>query len=175
VTDALGRALLEEARERLVKGFPAQVLACLDLLGDEQIWWRANEGSNSVGNLVLHVCGSSRHFIGRGLGGSDYARDRPGEFAERGPLPKDDLKRLVRETAEETGRVLDALDPARLLEQGDRAGGPFTALALVQRTSHHWALHTGQIVFATKMLQAGAVSELWYQTMGPSVGGQVKP
>lgn len=174
MTPELGRALLDEARERLVNGFPAQVTACLDLLPDQQIWWRANEGSNSIGNLVLHVCGSSRHFIGRGLGGSGYVRDRPREFAERGPLPKDHLKHLVRETADETGRVLDALDPARLLDVTDRAGEPFTALALVQRTSHHWAVHTGQIVFAAKMLKSGGVNELWYETMGPTVGGKKK-
>lgn len=170
----VGRAILDEARERLVKGLPAQVIAVLDLLGDEQIWWRANDGSNSVGNLVLHVCGSSRHFLGRGLGGSDYVRDRPREFAERGPLAKDVLKQLVRETADETGRVLAGLDPSRLLEVSDRAGELFTALALVQRTSHHWAVHTGQIVYAAKMLQAGAVNELWYGSMGPTVGGQKK-
>jgi uncharacterized damage-inducible protein DinB len=175
VTAELGRALLDDARERLVKGFPAQVQACLDLLTDEQIWWRANDASNSIGNLVLHVCGSSRHFIGRGLGGSDYRRDRPAEFAERGPLPKEHLKRLVRETAEETGRVLAGLDPSRLMEVTHRAGEAFTTLALVQRTSHHWALHTGQIVYAAKMMKAGAVSELWYKTMGPTVGGPKKP
>jgi hypothetical protein len=44
-------------------------------------------------------------------------------------------------------------------------------MALVQRTSHHWAVHTGQIVYAAKMLQAGAVDELWYKSMGPTVGG----
>ena len=175
MTPDLGRALIDEARERLVKGFPAQVVACVDLLTDEQIWWRANEGSNSVGNLVLHVCGSSRHFLGRGLGGSSYVRDRPREFAERGPLSKDVLKQQVRETAEETARLLDGLDPARLLEVTDRAGEPFTTLVLVQRTSHHWAVHTGQIVFATKMLQSGGVDELWYRTMGPTVGGLKKP
>jgi uncharacterized damage-inducible protein DinB len=174
VSAELGRALVDEARERLVKGFPAQVLACLDVLDDAQVWWRANETSNSVGNLVLHVCGSSRHFIGRALGGSDSARDRPAEFAERGPVPKDELRRIVRETAEETGRVLDGLDPARLLEVTDRAGDPLTTLVLVQRTSHHWALHTGQIVFATKMLKAGGIQELWYKTMAPSVGGATK-
>ena len=69
VSADLGRVILDEARERLVKGLPAQVMACLDLLDDGQIWWRANEGSNSIGNLVLHVCGSSRHFVGRALGG----------------------------------------------------------------------------------------------------------
>jgi len=174
VTPELGRALLDEAHERLVKGFPAQVLACLDLLSDDQIWWRGDDGSNSVGNLVLHVCGSSRHFLGRGLGGSDYVRDRPREFAERRPLPKDELERLVRETAEETRRVLDGLDPVRLLETSDRTGETYTTLILVQRTSHHWAVHTGQIVYATKMLQPGAVDELWYRSMGPTVGGNKK-
>ena len=174
MTEGLGRAILDEARERLVRGLPAQVVAVLDLLDDGQIWWRANDTSNSIGNLVLHVCGSSRHFLGRALGGSDYARDRPAEFAERGPVPKEELKRLVRETAEETGRVLDGLDPSRLMETNDRAGETFTALALVQRTSHHWTLHTGQIVYAAKMLKAGAVNELWYKTMAPSVGGQTK-
>ena len=172
MTSDLGRAILDEARERLVRGLPAQVIAVLDLLDDGQIWWRANEGSNSIGNLVLHVCGSSRHFVGRALGGSDYKRDRPAEFAERGPIPRDELKRIIRETAEETGRALDGLDPARLLETNDRAGEAFTVLALVQRTSHHWMLHTGQIVYAAKMLKAGAVNELWYKTMGPAVGGQ---
>ena len=170
----LGRVILDEARERLVKGLPAQVIACLDLLDDGQIWWRADEKSNSIGNLVLHVCGSSRHFVGRALGGSDYVRDRPAEFAARGPIPKETLKKLIEETAEETGRVLEALDPARLMEANDRAGETFTALALVQRTSHHWTLHTGQIVYATKMLKAGAVNELWYKTMAPGVGGQKK-
>ena len=174
MTADLGRAILDEARERLVKGLPAQVIACLDMLDEEQVWWRANENSNSIGNLVLHVCGSSRHFLGRALGGTDYARDRPAEFAARGPIPKDTLKKLILGTAEETGRVLDALDPARLLETNDRAGETFTALALVQRTSHHWTLHTGQIVYATKMLKAGAVNELWYKTMAPGVGGQKK-
>ncbi len=174
MTEELGRALVDEARERLVKGFPAQVVACLEALTEDQIWWRANDRSNSIGNLVLHVCGSSRHFLGRGLGGSDYRRDRPAEFAARGPMPKGELVALVRETADETGRVLDSLDPARLLEVSDRAGEPFTALALVQRTSHHWAVHVGQIVFAVKMLQAGAVDELWYRSMGPTVGGQKK-
>ena len=114
---------------------------------------------------MLHVCGSSRHFLGRALGGSDYRRDRPREFAERGPLPKDDLVGLVRLAAEETGRVLDALDPARLLEVSDRAGEPQTLFALVQRTAHHWAVHTGQIVYAAKALREGAFDELWMKTM----------
>lgn len=134
-------------------------------MGDDQVWWRANPTSNSVGNLVLHVCGSTRHFLGRGVGGSDYRRDRPREFAETGPLPSSELRGVLEETVAETERVLGRLDPARLLEVSDRAGEPQTILALVLRTAHHWAVHTGQIVYAAKALREGAFDELWAKTM----------
>jgi uncharacterized damage-inducible protein DinB len=136
-----------------------------DRMGDDQVWWRANPTSNSVGNLVLHVCGSTRHFLGRGVGGSDYRRDRPREFAETGPLPNSELRGVLEETVAETERVLGRLDPARLLEVSDRAGEPQTILALVLRTAHHWAVHTGQIVYAAKALREGAFDELWAKTM----------
>jgi uncharacterized damage-inducible protein DinB len=161
----LAHALLEDARKRLLNGYPDQVRAALDTLADDQIWWRANGASNSVGNLVLHVCGSTRHFLGRGVGGSDYRRDRPREFAETGPLPRTQLRSVLEETVAEAGQVLGDLDPARLLEVSDRAGDPQTILALVLRTAHHWAVHTGQIVYATKALREGAFDDLWARTM----------
>jgi uncharacterized damage-inducible protein DinB len=163
--DDVARALLEDTKKRLVEGYPAQVRAALDTLTDEQIWRRANAGSNSVGNLVLHVCGSTRHFLGRGIGGSEYRRNRPAEFAEAGPLPRADLFRTLEETVGEAERVLQGLEPATLLEVRDRAGEPQTVLALVLRTVHHWAVHTGQIVYAAKALREGAFDELWMKTM----------
>jgi len=163
--DELARALLEDARKRLVSGYPAQVRAALAALSDEQVWWRPNGTSNSVGNLVLHLCGSTRHFVGRGVGGSDYRRDRPREFAETGPLPREELLGVLDETVAEVERVLGGLSPGRLLEVSDRAGDPQTVLALVTRTAHHWAAHTGQVVFAAKALRDGAFDELWMKTM----------
>lgn len=163
--DDFARAFLGDARKRLVSGYPSQVRAALLTLTDEQLWWRANSTSNSVGNLVLHVCGSTRHFLGRGVGGSDYRRDRAREFAEKGPLPLPEILRVLDETVAETGRVIESLDPGRLLEVSDRAGEPQTLLALVQRTAHHWAVHTGQIVYAAKALREGAFDELWMKTM----------
>src|SRR2546425_3678765 len=93
--DDLARALLEDARKRLVGGYPAQVRAALDTLTDDQVWWRANATSNSVGNLVLHVCGSTRHFLGRGVGGSDYQRDRLLEHAPRSEEHTSELQSLA--------------------------------------------------------------------------------
>src|SRR6185436_5312507 len=163
--DELGRALIEEVRGRLVSGFPQQVRACLDALSDEQIWWRPNPGSNSIGNLVLHLCGSTRHFLGRAVGGTDYRRDRPAEFAEKGPIPKVKLRAILEETVAETDRVLASLAPARLQEVTDRAGESFTVINLLLRTSHHWAAHVGQMIYAAKALRDGVFDELWQKTM----------
>jgi hypothetical protein len=163
--EELGRALIEDVTRRIVKGYPAQVRASLETLHDEQVWWRPNPKSNSVGNLVLHTCGSTRHFLGRGVGGSDYRRDRPREFAEQGPLPRGEILAVLEETVEEAGRILAGLNPGRLLEVSDRAGDPQTLLSLLLRTAHHWGIHTGQIVFATKVLREGAFDELWRKTM----------
>ena len=119
--DELGRVVIEEIRGRLVSGFPQQARACLDALSDDQIWWRPNSASNSVGNLVLHLCGSTRHFLGRAVGGTDYRRDRPAEFAEKGPIPRERLRAILDETVAETDRVLSSLGPERLGEVTDRA------------------------------------------------------
>lgn len=158
------KAVVEDVRRRL-EGYPAQVRASLDALTDEQVWWRPNESANSVGNLVLHLCGSTRHFLGRGVGGSDYQRDRPREFAEKGPIPRAELLRTLAETVVEAEKVLAALAPEHLLEVRDRAGEPQTVLALILRTAHHWGVHTGQIVYAVKALKSGVFDELWRKTM----------
>jgi hypothetical protein len=31
--------------------------------------------------------------------------------------------------------------------------------------SHHWAVHTGQVVFSTKAMRPGAFEELWKRRM----------
>jgi uncharacterized damage-inducible protein DinB len=162
----LGRALIEDCRKKLVEAYPAQIREALAALDDDDVWSRPNAAANSVGNLVLHLVGSSRHFIGRGLGGSDYVRDRPAEFAERGPVPRPELERQLREAAAETARVLDRLDPGALLETCEVAGEPHTPLALVSRVAHHWAVHTGQIVYVAKARREGAIDEVWRRTMG---------
>jgi uncharacterized damage-inducible protein DinB len=160
----LGELLIDETRRRL-KGFIAQVRTCLEVLSDDEIWARAGERSNSIGNLVIHVCGSTRHFLGRGVGGSDYQRDRPAEFTERGPIPHADLLGLLDEVAAEIEQVLNGVTPARLLESNDRTGKTFSIAQLLLRVSHHWATHTGQIVFVVKARKPGSFEELWMKTL----------
>jgi uncharacterized damage-inducible protein DinB len=161
----LGAFVIEDTRHRLVHMFPEHVRVALGALSEAETWARANEQSNSVGNLVVHLCGSSNHFLGRFVGGSDYVRDRPAEFARRDPLPRTELLRLVEETAAEADRVLRALQPTHLMELREGGGKSFTVAELLLRTSHHWAMHVGQIVFQAKALHPEAFDEVWMKTM----------
>lgn len=160
----LGALLIDETRRRLT-GFVAQVRTCLEVLSDDEIWARTGETSNSIGNLVIHVCGSTRHFLGRGVGGSDYQRNRPAEFTEQGQIPRADLLRLLEEVAAEIEQVLATVTPGQLLEINDRTGKSFSIAQLLMRVSHHWATHAGQIVFDVKARKPGAFAELWMKTL----------
>jgi uncharacterized damage-inducible protein DinB len=162
--ESVGAMVIEDTRLRL-QGFTAQVRASLEALAEGELWLRPNEQSNSVANLVLHLCGSTHHFLGRGVGGSDYVRDRSGEFQERRPLARAELLQVLDATVAEAERVLAGVTEERLLETTDRVGGTHTLLALLMRVTHHWAVHTGQIVFVAKAAHAGALDELWMKTM----------
>ncbi len=160
----LAALLIDETRRRLA-GFVTEVRTCVELYDEDELWTRANEKSNSVGNLVIHLCGSTRHFLCRGVGGTDYVRNRPAEFAERGPIPRADLLKMLDAIAFEIAQVLDNVDPARLLEVNERTGKPFSQVQLLLRVSHHWSTHAGQLVFDLKARKPDAVSELWMKAL----------
>jgi len=157
----LSAVALNALRGRITRIIPAQIRECVQELNEEQLWWRPNEASNSVGNLVLHVSGSMRHYLSRGVGGIEYHRDRPSEFAERGPVPKEELLRTFDETVAQASRVLESFDPSRFLEATDEQNYVPTMFDLIFNIAIHLATHAGQIVFITKMLKEGSVDELW--------------
>jgi len=152
---------LDSLRARITKVLPAQVRDCLEMLDEEQIWWRPNEQSNSVGNIVLHVSGSLNHYLNRGVGGIEYTRDRDAEFAERRHIPKGELRAIFDDMISKAETTFDSLTIERL---GDPSSEPRMQRLVIDdliAIDSHLANHTGQIVWITKMLVGGAVDEVW--------------
>jgi uncharacterized damage-inducible protein DinB len=145
------RALLDEARHGILERHLPRIVRCLRLLSEQDVWWRPNRASNSAGNLVLHLCGNVRQWIISGLGGAPDVRHRDSEFAERGPVPRRTLVRKLKATVNEAARVISGLSPenleARYTIQGLRVPG-FQA---VFHVAEHFAFHSGQIQFITKL------------------------
>ena len=161
--DDIKEVALEALRLRITKVFPSQIRSCLEELTEEQIWWRPNDQSNSVGNLVQHVCGAVLHFLYRGVGGQEYQRDRPAEFASRG-ASKTELLALFDDTVEKATQTFAALDASRLSEPSTEPTYYSTVFEDLFGVAIHLATHTGQIVYLTKMLKEGSIEDLWTQT-----------
>lgn len=142
------------AHEFLLEEYLPKIERCLERLNDEQIWWRANEESNSIGNLVLHLCGNARQWIVSGVGGEAYARERDAEFAQREVIARDELVALLRSTLNDVGRVLKRLDGATLLERRTIQGSDVDVLQAIFHVTEHFSMHAGQIFLLTKLLTA---------------------
>src|SRR5262245_5391137 len=80
----LGAEFLQMVRHRMLEEYPGQIRACLDALGEEELWWRPHEQANAAGNLVLHLAGSNQFYLGHAIGGGPDTRDRDAEFDARG-------------------------------------------------------------------------------------------
>jgi uncharacterized damage-inducible protein DinB len=163
-TDSVLAALLDAMRVRITRTFPDQIRTALSKLSDEQIWWRPNEKSNSVGNLVLHITGSLNHYLNRQLGGMAFERDRDGEFAERTTIPCHELMARFDEMVANAEKTLTAMTAARL---GDASPEPRMNKIVAQDILGilaHVSTHAGQILWITKMLEEGALDEVWMLT-----------
>ncbi|HKG81524.1 MAG TPA: DUF1572 family protein, partial [Pyrinomonadaceae bacterium] len=90
----VSRRFLHCAVDYLMGDYLPKIERCLEKLTDEQIWWRANEESNSIGNLVLHLCGNARQWIVMGVGSQAGTRDRDAEFEQRELISRTELLNL---------------------------------------------------------------------------------
>ncbi len=129
-----------------------RIIACLDQLSNEQIWWRPNEASNSAGNLVLHLTGNVRQWIICGLGGAPDDRQRDLEFSERGPVPRRVLVSRLRKTVGEAYGVLNKLAPEDLARVYTIQKYQVTGMEAAFHVAEHFSHHAGQIILLTKMV-----------------------
>jgi uncharacterized damage-inducible protein DinB len=126
--------------------------ACLARLSDEQIWNRGGANENAVGNLILHLCGNARQWIVSGVGGVPDVRDRDAEFAAKGEWTRDQLLAHLHQTVDGTIAVLKGVTAERLTEMVTPQNHTVPVLEAIYQVVAHFQQHTGQIIFATKLM-----------------------
>jgi hypothetical protein len=144
---------LEFSREKLLEEHWPRLRCCVEGLSDEQVWWRPNDASNSIGNLILHVNGNVRQWLVASFKKLDDHRDRPAEFRERRLVPASVLLQKLGTTMKEASEVLASLSEADLLTTFEIQGYTVTGLHAVYQVVEHFGLHYGQIVYITKLLR----------------------
>jgi uncharacterized damage-inducible protein DinB len=157
---ALDAEFLQMIRSRLLDDYPRQIRACLDAIGEEDLWWRPHDQANAIGNLVVHLAGSNQFYLGHAIGGRPNVRQRDAEFAARGDRTKADVFAVYDHSRATMQQVLDTLTPARLVETTTASGTPSSFARILMHVTHHNALHIGQIVWVTKLRRPGGLHEL---------------
>ena len=148
----------------MVEDYPAQIGQCLDVITEDDLWWRPDEKSNALGNIMLHLIGSNRLYVGYGVGARSIERDRASEFTARGNPGRAPIVDAWSETVTMMRDVLHGLSPSQLMETTDRTGKMTTIASILLHASHHTAAHMGQVVWITKMRHPGALDEVWIRT-----------
>jgi uncharacterized damage-inducible protein DinB len=130
-------------------------------LSEEQLWWRPNERSNSIANLLLHLDGNLTQWCLGGLLGEPFERHRGAEFAARAGGGAELVARLAA-TVARCRAGLRGLDPAALARELTIQGYQMDGRGALFHAVEHMSYHTGQIVLLAKALLAPAVELEFY-------------
>jgi uncharacterized damage-inducible protein DinB len=150
----LATLFLEFSRKKLFGQYWPRLKECVAPLSVEQVWWRPNNASNSVGNLLLHLDGNVRQWLVASFNKDEDKRNRPAEFAAEGGLTAPELLNRLAATLDEAGKVLHRLTADELLAPYEIQGYHVRGLDAVYQVVEHFGLHYGQIVYITKSLLA---------------------
>lgn len=158
--DAVARAFVDKSRNLISSDYLPKIERCLDRLSDADVWWRPNEASNSIGNLILHLCGNVTMWIIGGVGALPFERHRQLEFDERRKIPSPELRRRLREVVEQADEVMSAVRANDLLSPRKIQGYDVTVLEAIYHVVEHFGMHTGQIILLSKA-RVGQDLRLW--------------
>ena len=152
-TSDVSAAFIELSRERLMDEWWPRLRQTVESLSEAQVWWRPNEASNSIGNLILHLNGNVRQWLLTSFSHADDARNRPAEFAERQALPVGPLVEALDATLREVSVALSGLTDADLLRPIHVQGYTVTGLQAVYHVVEHFGMHYGQVLYIAKLVR----------------------
>ncbi|MPR32896.1 DUF1572 domain-containing protein [Salmonirosea aquatica] len=132
-----------------------------DQLSDDQLFWKANEDSNSIAAIVKHLWGNmlSRWTDFLTSDGEKEWRDREGEFDDD-ITNREDMMTKWNEGWNCLFAALRPLTEAELENTVYIRNQGHTVTEAINRQLAHYAYHVGQIVFIGKMLRDNAWKSL---------------
>ncbi len=140
------RAVLDDLAVLFARDLAALRREIVAYPDDAGPWQQLPGLTNCGGTLVLHMCGNLRHFVGAGLGGSGYVRDRVAEFVRR-DVSRAALDDEVAHTMQEVAAAFAQCEPAVLDAPFPMAVGGHhpAAQRLLLHLAVHLTYHLGQL------------------------------
>ena len=125
----------------------------LNEIEEDELWLKPNESLNSIGNLILHLCGNIRQYIISSLGETEDVRDRDAEFAIHNQATTSEMFAMLEETVDTAKRVIFDSSSTQLLQVRSVQGFSFSGVGVIIHAVEHYSYHTGQIAFWVKQLK----------------------
>ncbi len=144
--------LIANANYRMDESLRMIQLSC-DQLSETDIWKKPNGALNSVGNLILHLCGNITQYAISSLGGAIDNRQRDLEFQSSETHKKAALLAKLGNTIATAKDVLARLESEEFLRKREVQGFYLSGVGIIIHFVEHLSYHTGQIAFWTKILK----------------------
>jgi len=143
----------EEFKRRMQEESLMRVNACLDFMTEENIWFAPNGNVNSVGNLVLHLCGNINQYINATLGDEKDNRERSLEFSADKSHNRAALKHKISSIIQKAVKVVEQTELTQLTQEYDVQGFKEKGTSIIIHVIEHMSYHTGQITTICKWLE----------------------
>ncbi|MDE3124039.1 MAG: DUF1572 family protein [Bacteroidota bacterium] len=129
-----------------------KITYCLSLLSEEQIWQQPNSVTNSIGNLILHLCGNISQYILGTLGAKNYHRNRNAEFTNNVQFSKTVLLNQLTNIVDEARNIAGECTSTKLLKNYSVQIYEMNGVAILIHVTEHFSYHVGQIALLTKQI-----------------------
>jgi uncharacterized damage-inducible protein DinB len=147
---SIARMFVDDQRARLAD-CRQRITGVIEQLSDEDLNWRPNEQSNSIANLILHICGNLTQRYGHNIAGEPDTRNRNAEFDISAQRTKAQLLELMDDAFHIVNAVLTQMPLPSLFDASEVRGQRRTTLDLIAASSAHTAEHVGQIIYIAKI------------------------
>jgi uncharacterized damage-inducible protein DinB len=128
------------------------ITIALSKVSEEQVWEKPNASLNSIGNLILHLCGNMIQYGMASLNETKDRRERELEFSTDGGYSKKELLNKLETTVAQVKSSFSAVSLERLLTTKQVQGFDFSGIGNIVHVVEHFSYHTGQIAFWVKQL-----------------------
>lgn len=125
----------------------------LDKLSETDIWEKPNHSSNSIANLILHLCGNITQYAISSLSQKEDLRNRAREFSIEKGYTKEELISMLSDTVSMAKSIISGLSVKESLKIREVQGFKFSGIGIITHVVEHLSYHTGQIALWTKILK----------------------
>ena len=146
------RELINQAIKRINQSTD-KIKVCMKELDENDVWKSPNEHINSVGNLILHLCGNIRQHIISALGGEKDIRQRDLEFSTINGFSNAELIKKLQDTAGQAVDIINNLKCEDLLKRRIAQGVSHSGVDSIIHVTEHYSYHAGQIILLTKLFR----------------------